>query len=349
MRTVPMLVVKSTVPSLLYLNNAPAGEIGPDTPAGIPMPENGPCYLHYVPLARGCLPGAFRLDFHDGELAPVGEDLPARVTLWPRGVVEAEIEPQSAPDRSFVPLAPDTLSFVDLTGNRRAYLLRYVSHWLVIEENSGGTLLSLPLPGERVPELVVLNLDGREAVAAKAPGPNCDWVVIAAEGADGWQELFRLTDAQVELDGHGNVTSLAALGDTAGHGELTTWQYADGRYTESRSIVWLDGEPHLPQSAEDTARAFLEAWLVGQSDEAMDYLSEELRSGLGLGDIANFLGNYEAVSNARYAPFAAEGEVTLALLRRENGVVTGARPVAIKCIQQSSDTGQWKVDNIRAL
>ncbi len=349
MRSVPMLVVKSTVPCLLYVNNAPAGEVSAEAPAGIPMPENGPCYLHYVPLGRGSLPGAFRLDFQDGTLMPPGDNLPARVTLWPRGVVEAEIVPETASGQGFVPLAPDTLTFADLRNNCRAYLLRYVSHWLVIEENSGQTLLSLALPGDRTPELMLLNLDGREAVAAKAPGPNCDWVVIAANNGGQWQELFRLTNAQVELDGHGNVTSLTPLGDTAGHGELTTWSYADGRYTETRNIVWLEGEPHIPQNPEETARAFLEAWLIGQTEEAMEYLSQELRNGLGLADIANFLGQYEQIASARYAPFPAEGEITLALLRQENGKLTGARPVAIKCVAEGDAAGPWKVDNIRSL
>jgi hypothetical protein len=350
MRAIPMLVVRSSVPCLLFANNAPAGEISKEHPAGLPMPENGRCYIHYVPLAQGRLPGAFRLDFSSGELVQPGEDIPARIVRWPRGVIEAEIEPERNPGQGFVPLAPDTLSYADLRDGIRAYILRYVSYWLVLEDQEGKALLSVPLPGGRTPEVMVLNIGGREAVAARAQGSVCDWVVIAAPQENGdWKELFRLENGQMDVDKNGEITSLIPLADTAGHAELTVWSYVGGEYVETRNIVWLDGEPHLPASAEDTARAFLEAWAMGLREEALDYLSQELRAGLSEDDISSFLGDYERIEAARFAPMYAEGEIALALVRKEHGDLFGARPVAIKVIAEESDKGKWKVDNIRAL
>lgn len=350
MRAVPMLVLRSSVPCLLFANNAPAGEISREHPAGLPMPENGRCYIHYIPLSQGRLPGAFRLDFTGGELMEPGTQLPARIVRWPRGVVEAEIDPEQNPGPSFLPLAPDTLSTVDLRGGVRAYILRYVSYWLVLEDRDGRALLSAPLPGNRTPEVLALSIGGREAVAARAQGPVCDWVVIAAPQQDGeWKELFRLENGQMEVDRSGDVTSLIPLADTAGHAELTVWSYVDGQYTETRNTVWLDGEPRLPESGEDTARAFLEAWALGLRDEAYWYLSADLQAGLEADDIATFLGEYDRIETARFAPMTAEGEVALALVRRENKDFFGARPVGIKIIEEENDKGKWKVDNIRAL
>lgn len=45
----------------------------------------------------------------------------------------------------------------------------------------------------------------------------------------------------------------------------------------------------------------------------------------------------------------AEGEVALALVRKEGSEIFGARPVAIKVIEEENEKGKWKVDNIRAL
>lgn len=350
MRSVPMLVVRSTVPCLLFANNAPAGEISREHPAGLPMPENGRCYIHYIPLSQGRLAGAFRLEFSGGELTQPLGDVPARVVRWPRGVIEAEIEPERNPGPDFVPLAPDTLSYADLRSGVRAYVLRYISHWLVLEEPGGRALLTLPLPGNRTPEIMVLNIGGTEAVAARASGAVCDWVVIAAPQQDGeWKELFRLEHGQIEVDRNGDVTSLIPMADTAGHGELTVWSYADGQYAETRNIVWMDGEPRKPGNQEETARAFLEAWGMGLKDEALGYLSGDLRAGLSAEDIGGFLGDFEQIDSARFAPMHAEGEVALALVKKEAGELYGARPVAIKVVEEETESGKWKVDNIRAL
>ena len=180
MRAVPMLVVKSAVPCLLYANNAPIGEVDPDNPAGLPMPENGRCYLHYVPLAQGHIPGAFRLDFAEGALAAPQSALPARLLCWPRGVVEAEILPEASPANSFLPVTPDVLSHMELNDGRRATLLRYVANWLVIEDAEGNNLLSVSLPNGR-PELLSTNLEGVQAVAVRSQGVS-DWVASAPPG-----------------------------------------------------------------------------------------------------------------------------------------------------------------------
>lgn len=350
MRAVPMLVVRSSVPCLLFANNAPAGEVSRDHPAGLPMPENGACYLHYIPLAAGRLPGAFRLEFTGGELQQPNAGALARVVRWPRGVIEAEIEPESSQGGGFVPIAPDTLSYVDLRSGLRAYILRYVTHWLVVEDPEGRALFSASLPGGGAPEVLQLSIGGREAVAARARGAVCDWVVIAAPQENGeWKELFRLENGQMDVGENGDVTSLIPLADTAGHAELTVWSYADGAYTETRSIVWLDGEPHIPASAEETARAFLEAWAMGLRDEALRYMSSDLRGGLSEEDIGNFLGEYDRIETARFAPMTAEGEVALALVRKEEGGLFGARPLGIKVMEEQTEAGKWKVDNIRAL
>lgn len=350
MRAIPMLVVRSSVPCLLFANNAPAGEISREHPAGLPMPENGRCYIHYVPLSQGRLPGAFRLDFSGGELIQPDANVPARIVRWPRGVIEAEIEPEHNPGPGFVPLAPDTLSYTDLQHSVRAYILRYVSYWLVLEDQDGKALLSVPLPGNHTPEVLQLSIGGQEAVAARAQGPVCDWVVIAAPQDNGeWKELFRLENGQIDVDRNGDITSLIPMGDTTGHAELIVWNYVDGQYTETRNIVWLDGEPHTPQTQEETARAFLEAWAMGLREEALDYLSSDLKSGLSGDDIGGFLGEYERIEAARFAPMYAEGEVALALVRKENSDLFGARPVAIKVIEEENEKGKWKVDNIRAL
>ena len=350
MRPVPMLVVRSTVPCLLFANNAPAGEISREHPAGLPMPENGRCYIHFIPLAQGRLAGAFRLEFSGGELVHPLADVPARVTRWPRGIVEAEIDPERSPALETVPLAPDTLTYADLRSGVRAYVLRYVSHWLVLEEPGGRALLTLPLPGSRTPELMVLNIGGTEAVAARAGGAVCDWVVIAAPQQDGeWKELFRLENGQIEVDPNGDVTSLIPMADTAGHAELTVWSYADGQYAETRNIVWMDGEPRKPANPEETAKAFLEAWAMDLKDEALGFLSSDLRAGLSEEDIGGFLGDFERIDAARFAPMHGEGEVALALVKKEIGELFGARPVAIKVVEEESEKGKWKVDNIRAL
>jgi hypothetical protein len=350
MRVVPMLVVRSSVPCLLFANNAPAGEVSRDHPAGLPMPENGTCYIHYIPLSTGRLPGAFRLEFASGEMQQPGKEVPARIVRWPRGVIEAEIDPESNPGPGFMPLAPDTLTYVDLRSGARAYILRYVTYWLVVEDQTGRALLSASLPGGRAPEIVPLDIGGQEAVAARAQGPVCDWVVIAAPQENGeWKELFRLENGQMDVSPNGDVTSLIPMADTAGHAELTVWSYADGQYVETRNIVWLDGEPHRPEGREDTARAFLEAWAMGLREEALTYLSTDLRGGLSEEDIGTFLGEYDRIESARFAPMTAEGEVALALVRREQGDVFGARPVAIKITEEETETGKWKVDNIRAL
>ncbi len=349
MRPVPMLVIRSTVPCLLFANNAPAGEISREHPAGLPMPENGRCYIHYVPLSQGRMAGAFRLDFSAGELSQPVESIPARITRWPRGILEAEIDPERSPTTETVPLAPDTLTYTDLRGGVRAYILRYVSHWLVLEESGGRALLTLPLPGNRTPEIVTLSIGGTEAVAARAGGALCDWVVIAAPQDGEWKELFRLEHGQIELDRNGDVTCLIPMADTAGHAELTVWSYTGGQYTETRNVVWMDGEPRQPANQEETAKAFLEAWAMGLKDEALEFLSADLRGGLSEEDIGGFLGQFDRIDAARFAPIHGEGEVALALVRKEAGDIFGARPVAIKLVEEASEKGKWKVDNIRAL
>lgn len=347
MRAVPMLVVKSAVPCLLYANNAPIGEVDHDNPAGLPMPENGRCYLHYVPLAQGHIPGAFRLDFSEGTLTAPQNALPARLVCWPRGVVEAEILPEASANNSFLPVTPDLLSHLDLHDGRRATLLRYVTNWLVVEDEDGNNLLSLSLPSGR-PELVPIDLEGSQAVAVRSQGVS-DWVVVAAPEGDAWRELFRVSSARVDVDKNGEVTSLLPLGDTAGHAKLTTWTYAAGQYTEQQNIVWFEGDPKTPQNAEETARAFLEAWALNLTDEGRGYLSSELSGGLTDEQIGNFLGAYDRVDTARFSPLTAEGEVPLAVVRREGDGYYGARPLAIRCIEQADDKGNWKVDNIRPL
>ena len=308
MHAIPVLIIKSPTPGLLFVNGHAACEI--DGAASLPVGNTGDAFLLFTPYGD-FLPTALRLSFTGGDL--VMKDYPCKVTLWPDNIAEIELAPKpigtAMPGRT-----ADELR----TGGMIFSLIRQEGFTLLVEgEDTDRVLCRLYMPKAHTGSLRVLNIAGGEVVGALMDEDIGQRLLLFETDSSG--QLKMLIDAsgdtiRFEDDGEA-IRTVKSLSDEAGHGEVCVYRRRSGGAYElnSREYPLEHGEADTRKTSRSYALAFAQALALGLEDEALSYVSPKYLGEIGAYEMRMFLGAYSDVEEARYCP-AMQSETALALI-----------------------------------
>ena len=338
------LMVTATVPSMLFQGAAPVGEIGPHKVVSLPFQEDGTALLTSMPLGPNYAPICRQVRLREGQPEWNPGDSGIHYTQWPRGIIEVQLCPPTLHGEQKT-LIPELLRRAEIHSSAfqgQASLVGYDGVWLVVEDQQGNILLDQRLDGwASVENLTILQAWRTPAVAVE--GRDLEEkarVAIARAHGAGWR-LEQEGPGVMSLS-DGKITTSQHLEDTAGHVACCAFDEA-----ETQRSVCFEDTRRMPQTAEETARAMLEALLLDQPGEAMEYLSSALQEELGGQQLAEYIGPFSGIAPSRYAP--RTHETTWSLTKKQSPGVTQAEPLVFTMIRQEDDAGEWKVDNIRPM
>lgn len=262
----PTLVITAPVEGMVFINGRLAGETRQDAPLFAPVAPFGPVWLEFKPLAPDYIPSSRKLVFSAGE--PMPESIPEDlfVTLWPGSISEIEISPQRIPDIRLEQTVVDGLP---------CRLFRCSTTLL----ETGNISVELPYDAK----VTRLHRTGGSVLLA---GMSKDSPFLIALSADLSRQTGFLTADLIEFHPPETVRTVEYSGDTAGHGVQSYWRLnSAGFHRTSAEDIWQNGIPNRPASAEEAARAAVEAALLERFDEAESYFVPDARPGLPLEEI----------------------------------------------------------------
>lgn len=316
----PTLVITAPVEGMVFLNGRFAGEAREDAPLFAPAAPFGPVWLEFRPLLPGFLPLARKIVFSAGE--PMPESIPDDlfVTLWPGSISEIEVSLQRIPDVRLEETAVDGL---------RCRLFRGSSVLL----EAGSVLVELPQNAQ------VTQLQ-RTAGAALLVGSAGSGQFLLALSADLSRQTGWITADSISVEASGTIRAVDRFGDVAGHAVQTRWQPdSSGLRRIASEAIWENGIPNRPGSAEEAARAAVEAALLERYDEAESYFIPGAQRILPLEEIPRM------GSLCLPMKYGAPGDASaVALLRLEEEALARAIPLHYSAGRFGDE---WRLTDLR--
>lgn len=318
----PMLAIRAQHEGLLYINGGFSGELGPERALFRPVNPYGALYLDYRPLTDDRRPMARRLVFSGGNVLRESVENAAGVSivLWPSGVIEMELEADAwAPSRQVFTL--DGRQFM-LEGDREQRLY------------CEGRLLGTLPSGADIPEL------HRLQAAAALLGECRDGMYLMTLNREMRAMTGFLMAQRIRLESGEKAVSLLDPHDLVGHATREHWQIGENGLDLLHSEpTWTDGAPRLPQSAEETAIAAVEASLAGRFDEAERYLTPALRKQNPLEGVGE---SCDLCVPMKYAP--PDGRSSVGLLQLDGANMARVRPLYFRALPAIDAQTPFQID-----
>ena len=285
------LSITAPAPGMIYVNGRFAGEVSDAAPLLMPTLDTGALYLQYHPLEEGWLPTARRITLSHGRPAALPADVFAIV--WPSNLLEMELSPPRLP--------AETTQTANLDGLE----VRLLRGWQTCLEIGS---LRCPLPDRAgLPQLL------RATHCLALTGQDGDGQYLLTLTADAARQTGMLAADRLEWESGEIVRTTTFQRDVAGHATTERWLAdASGLQLLSSEAAWEDGAPRLPATPEETARAAVEAALLGLHDEAERYLSPALRVRISMKSLTDA---YQACLSMK--PSLSDGLPCVGLLRME--------------------------------
>lgn len=254
----PTFSIIAPAPGMIFINGRFCGEASPAAPLLAPIQAFGPCFLEYRPLQPGFLPMARRIVMSGGSPLPDSLSEDVFTIRWPGGITEIELSPEEFHRETSETLILDGISLRIIRGEHSRIEV-------------GNLACSVPR-AIRTPALCRFN----------------DCIALIGEVDEGRYILTLSTDLsrqtgflqadRLDFESEDILRAATAKNDIAGHATLERWKLnPQGLQLLSTEPSWIDGAPHSPSNPEETARAAVEAALLGLFEEAGNYLTPALR------------------------------------------------------------------------
>lgn len=313
---VPLIVIRSAAHSLIEVNGQILGECLPGSHVAMPAGDTGDYYISSTPLEGTGWPTTRKLTLSKGAaLPPEGDSV--ELCAWPGGVYEISFA--TARNRicpAHLPRRLDQLSF-SCGRSRRTLTLYYDSGLrLLIEDEESSSCISLGQGDYGT--LALYTAAGRQFAA-----------VITHEGST--SHLLMLdsnTEAVLEISANeilleeGWVAAIDNMDTVMGHQQKRKFVYSAGEFSPIHpEIGFFTHEYSFPVGNAALVRAFAEAVREGFREEAMSYLTPDLRQSLPFDEIRDFLGNFQSCR----PPLSDKSGALLGLITSEGNRVSSAR------------------------
>lgn len=312
----PILVVRTDVPSLIEVNGDLCGEVSASGHLALPLSDTGDYYLCAIPLTDSKDVRRFavtrKLSVRDGKLCPPeAEDV--RICAWPGGVYEILLSPGSLPVRENHPFPYSIAELEWREGNRERHFTLYYEGGLRLAAEEGGQIISGFSLGEGgTGELSLLDVGEARVLLAKTAGMRGERML--AFDFFGEVLLDIVGDAVCVEDGC--PASIKRYPTFRKHERRQKYDHKGGQFfAMAEEPGFFTAEGVLPRCDRETAIAFCEAVREGFREEAWGYLDPELAGELDFEEVRTFLGEFFSCR----VPFSDDSGRFLGLIRRDEG------------------------------
>lgn len=172
-----------------------------------------------------------------------------------------------------------------------------------------------------------------------------EFVCVFAQKDDAVSQIFFETGDEIEvLTESSQIRILSDEKDIVGHGKQRIFTILRHEAELTFQKILLQKNPTWPQSKEDTLQAFFEALALANIDEALQYLSHNLRQQLSATDLKGFFGDFQRICDYRYGISCAG--LPIGLVYEKSPHSAEVKLFYAELIEENSMQGPYKIDNI---
>ncbi len=313
---VPLIVIRSAAHSLIEVNGQILGECRPGSHVAMPAGDTGDYYISATPLEGSGWPTTRKLTLDKGSaLPPEGDSV--ELCEWPGGVYEVSFAPSNKPlHPADLPRQLDQLSFS--CGRIRRTLTLYYEGGLrlLIEDESKSSCISLGQGDYGT--LALYTVAGRQFAAITTHEENISHLLMLDSNTEA---VLEITASEISLE-QDCIAAIDDIGTVMGHQRRRKFVYSAGEFSAARPETgFFTSEYIFPKSTALLTRAFAEAVREGFREEAISYLTEDLRRDFPFDEIRDFLGNFQSCR----PPLSDKSGALLGLITSEGNRVSSAR------------------------
>ncbi|MEL7609956.1 MAG: hypothetical protein AAGU74_10655 [Bacillota bacterium] len=289
----PMLIIRSDVPSLIEVNGRLQGEIAPDGYLAMPLSDTGDYYVCAIPLMDDRDVRRFsvtrKLSLNEGALtSPIIGDVD--LCTWPGGVYEMKICPGSfQADRTQA--FPYTICVLEWQREEQTHTITlYYENGLRLSAEEQGRVIAGYSLGDGTGGTLSLLDVGDDNLLLVRIGTRRGERMLALDF--NLSPLLEIEGDTVYVD-EGCPSAVKRLDTLLKHEERTRYEYRDGQFLAlSPEIGFFTHPPERPGDNLSLAIAFCEAVRENQREEALSYLASDLVNTLNFDDIRSFFGDF---------------------------------------------------------
>ncbi|MBR5292555.1 MAG: hypothetical protein IKU32_06505 [Clostridia bacterium] len=313
---VPLIVIRSAAHSLIEVNGQILGECLPGSHVAMPAGDTGDYYISSTPLEGTGWPTTRKLTLSKGAaLPPEGDSV--ELCAWPGGVYELSFAAERSTLRpADIPRQLDQLSF-SCGRSRRTLTLYYEGGLrLLIEDEGRSSCISLGQGDYGT--LALYTAAGRQFAAVITHEGHTAHLLMLDSNTEA---VLEITADEILLE-QDCIAAIDNLGTIMGHQRKRKFIYSAGEFSADHPETgFFTREYSFPVCKSSLVRAFAEAVREGFREEAMSYLTPDLRQSLPFDEIRDFLGNFQSCR----PPLSDKSGALLGLITSEGNRVSSAR------------------------
>lgn len=285
---VPLIVIRTPVLSLIEVNGQMLGECRPGSHVAMPAGDTGEYYIRVTPLDGPGWPVMRKLTLEQGiALPPEGDGV--ELCHWPGGVYEICFSPAGRLVQSAdFPRQLDQLSFSCGRTRRTLTLYREGGLRLLIEDEGRSSCISLG-PGD-YGSLALYAVAGRQFVAVTTHEADTSHLLMLDTNI---QAVLEISASAIFLEPDW-VAAVDDLGTLMGHQRRRKFVYSAGEFIPQCPETGFFTRQYAFPETMLLPRAFAEAVREGFQDEALSYITDELRRDFSFDEMRDFLGNFQS-------------------------------------------------------
>ncbi len=310
MRLPVLHLMVPSVPCALMVNGTLCGTSS-DSPV-LPVSPTGTVFITCLPLANAgnivCLPHTVCFSLQQG--VPSEQVYGCKLYLYASGVLDVELQPTVYHGQSETQAYSVSRVQFSHSGHSHAATLFYDNGWRIAIEETGKDVLLLCQPID-------------DLVDAKVQAVNCfasSDILVTGRGSHGPRSLLFSAvggkyalmadeDARCAIQGHTAVFT-QPLFDVASHEKRFSLSIQDDKPMKSESVFGhFSASPTPIASAALVCAALCEAVSLSLAEEALGYLTPELKKDMTLSDLTDFFGAfvrvYEVEGEGPYSVYLA--------------------------------------------
>lgn len=313
---VPLIVIRSWTHSLIGVNGQILGECRPGSHVAMPAGDTGDYYISATPLSGTGWPTTRKLTLNGGALLPPEGD-GIELCAWPGGVYEVWFAPgDNGKHNADLPRQLDQLSFSCGHIRRTLTLYREDGLRLLTEEEGHSSCISL---GQGDYGTLALYHAGGRCFAAVITHHGDTSRLLMLDSST--EAVLEISASEILLE-QDCVAAIDSMGTVMGHQFKRKYVYSAGKFSAVRPEVgFFTRQYSFPPDNGLLIRAFSEAVREGFRQEALSYLTSDLRESFPFDEIRDFLGNFQSCR----PPLSDKKGALLGLITQEGGSIGSAR------------------------
>ncbi len=319
---VPLMIIRPDVDSLIEVNGQLLGECSASSFAALPISDSGDYYISAVPLCMGKETLHYsvtrKVSFENGTLTgSLADDV--KICFWPGGVFELHIKTGRFPADNTEKF-PYTLSSMALDRSRELTLYYENGLKLAVTNRNSAENCAFSLGNSLCGRLESITVSGHDYIAVFTSLSSKERLILFDK------QLNNVLDTNadsISFTDDSKIEKLDYLNTVMKHQKRTYLSLSSSMefVEEAVTVGFFTQEYIYPKDRLTLSTAFCEAVREGFCDEALSYLSDDLKSSITFEALKEFLGNFDSVK----PPLSQNDGTLLGLITYNSDTLRSAR------------------------